>query len=134
MKIKRIKIADGCHYIVDCKVNGMPAKFLVDTGASITMLNTDSITIEACGEIGIRKPVEGIAGQSAHINTIKVQDFRCDSVYIRGRVFSMMSMANINKQYESFGHPRIDGILGADIMHQYRAMIDCELEEMVFKK
>lgn len=74
----RIPLAPDGHYWVRARVNGVPAAFLVDTGATLTTLNTD--TAEAAG---LRPRTGGIpivmqtanGTVNAHVTTIDELSF-----------------------------------------------------------
>lgn len=43
MKLKKVKIGNGYHYLVNVKVNDEPAMAIVDTGANCTMFQRYSM-------------------------------------------------------------------------------------------
>ena len=60
----RIPISDDGHFWVDADVNGQSARFLIDSGASITTISSD--TARAAGiRPGIRVPVNTANGRVA---------------------------------------------------------------------
>jgi aspartyl protease family protein len=60
----RIPIAEDGHFWVEAKVNGVPARFLIDSGASITTMSSQ--TAQAAGvQPGIRVPVNTANGSIA---------------------------------------------------------------------
>ena len=81
----RIPLAPDGHYWVRAKVNGVPAAFLVDTGATLTTLNTD--TAQAAGleprTGGIPIMMQTANGTvAAHVTTI--DEFSFGNVTARG--------------------------------------------------
>ena len=116
--------------MIDLEVNGKPMRFVVDTGASVSVLLETSATRELrlnqVGEMPISGAGEGVDsvarvvdGVTIQVGTVKLEGLR--SVYIP---FSQIAL---------FDHPDevfFDGILGIDVLKKFAVKFD--YDEMSF--
>ncbi len=101
---------------------------LIDTGATLTVLDINRTkTIFKSPEIKIYdKFFMGIGTSkidtySMHIKAVKLGDCSLENLEV-----ILIDMENINKAYAAFDLPRIDGIIGGDVLQKYKAVINYE--------
>jgi len=135
MNLAKVKVGDGVHYILPCLINEKNANFLVDTGASRTIIDADQInTYTKGGEIiEMCKPIQGIEGTTSQVNEITLDKFQVGNLLFENYRFLSSSMKSINAQYRTFGLKRIQGILGSDLLSEGKAKIDLLKEKIYFQ-
>lgn len=111
------------HLELDAVVNGHEARFLVDTGASTTVIDRSAaerwqlrVTAgqgSACG-VG----VSGAAGVS------RLRSLRLADLDLRDLEVAVLDLSHINGALEAKRASRIDGVLGADLMRDANAIIE----------
>ena len=112
------------HLIGAFLLNEKPAAFLIDTGASnscVDKTRADHFNLEAEGD---NLPLQG-AGQEK----LYAQSSRKSSLYyldheIDHLNFMLIDMETINAALAEQKEDNIDGIIGADILHKKKAVID----------
>ena len=112
------------HHLVDTKLNGRDATFVVDTGANATVLNT-----AYAGDFGLsgRATPGGAIGLGG---SLKASQSRIDSltiggVPIRQSRIMVSDLSQIARLLEPLSGGRtIHGIIGQDVMKEHRAVID----------
>ena len=112
------------HLIGAFLLNEKPAAFLIDTGASnscVDKTRADHFNLEAEGN---NLPLQG-AGQEK----LYAQSSRKSSLYyldheIDHLNFMLIDMETINAALAEQEEDNIDGIIGADILHKKKAVID----------
>lgn len=112
------------HLIGAFLLNEKPAAFLIDTGASnscVDKTRADHFNLEAEGD---NLPLQG-AGQEK----LYAQSSRKSSLYyldheIDHLNFMLIDMETINAALAEQEEDNIDGIIGADILHKKKAVID----------
>lgn len=112
------------HLIGAFLLNEKPAAFLIDTGASnscVDKTRADHFNLEAEGD---NLPLQG-AGQEK----LYAQSSRKSSLYyldheIDHLNFMLIDMETINAALAEQEEDNIDGIIGADILHKRKAVID----------
>lgn len=122
-----IKNAVG-HLLVDIIINGEKGSFILDTGASATIvdtkqasrlqlvLQTDDATFEGAGAGGQGLEVIPSKGNRLEIGSYLLPDYP---------LLVMSLFANITQVFEQAGvHEELSGVLGVDILIPGKAVID----------
>ena len=119
-----LRFSKNRHLIGAFVLNEKPAFFLIDTGASnscVDKTRADYFNMEAEGD---NLPLQG-AGQER----LNAQSSRKSSLYyldheIYHLNFMLIDMNTINAALAEQEEENIDGIIGADILHKKKAVID----------
>ena len=94
------------HHLVEARLNGKPASFVVDTGANRTVLHAPF-----AGEFGLTgKPI----GMGGAIGGVAIRQSRIMMTDL-GQVTNLLSPISGSKVY---------GIIGQDVLKEHRAVID----------
>lgn len=118
--------------MVEGSIHGKEARFLIDTGASRSVFDPNTITA-FIDDIQFEKK-EGIAAgvgssdlESASflIDMLKVGDLE-----ILGYEAVALDLENIHEMYGKLNLPRIDGILGGDLLKRYKAVINYKSKKL----
>ena len=131
VEMKRFSISD---FEVQANVNNRRALWLVDTGAAITLLDTD-----LSREAGIKLnrtdlSVGGAGGGRRRISIGVVDSLRLSSMRVRSAVIATSDISASNAALQDNGKPPIDGYLGADFLRQKGAVIDCSQMMLYLRK
>lgn len=116
----------GYHLMIQAFINGYKANVLIDTGASRTVM--DIARVEHFNDKPEIKPFEklfaglGAGGIKTHICTIPKISFGTKALYALDIV--CIDMTSINKTYAVYDLPRIDMVLGGDLLVKMNAVID----------
>ena len=115
----------GSHCFIDVEINTIRARFLIDTGASKTTI--DSNLYEA---LGLKDAIiiEGlISTYSGEIETAVLETtlhIKIGTGVWKDANVLIVPMHSINQQYLHVGVPGINGVLGNDFFINGRAFID----------
>lgn len=112
------------HFEIAATVNGEPARLLLDTGASHTVLATPS-----AARLGLRTTPSaeraGGVGASDHATeTALIDDLRLGDVRLRGVAAWTFDLGHVNRALETRGGAPVDGALGGDVLRPAEAIID----------
>ncbi|MFN3939800.1 MAG: aspartyl protease family protein, partial [Chitinophagales bacterium] len=116
----------GSHIFVKGSIQGVNLVWLIDTGASQSVIDKNFITQHFHNSI-ITETEHQTTGLGAtytkstfiHLRKIWIGDFSIPS-----KKFSTLDLQVVNSAYESAGMPRIEAIIGGDILKRYKALID----------
>jgi predicted aspartyl protease len=112
------------HFEVEALVNGLPARLIVDTGASNTVIARASAP-ELKIAITESDTKAGGVGTSEHavaygvIEILELQSFHISSLPI-----GVIDLSHVNQALEAHGGRSIDGAIGGDLMSSKAAVID----------
>ncbi len=124
--------ADGVHIILQAEINQVPCRLLIDTGASRTVFDQNRISLFVTDpEIHENEQLSTGLGT----NDMKSQIISLDSLVIgelslQNYLCIIIDMVHINQSFEAFGLQAIDGVIGGDILLNYKAEIDYRKKEL----
>jgi predicted aspartyl protease len=129
-----MKITKTNHLVVNVKLNGVKGRFIVDTGASNSCvgleevhkfrIETSASEVKAggAGAVGM----ETLKSQGNKLKMGKWKAKQCDLV--------VFDMSHINQVLEEHSAKMINGIIGADLLIQFKGVIDYKNNCFYLKK
>jgi len=116
---------DGFHPLVEISVFAATFLLVLDTGASKTAFDHDTLK-------GINKSIitlsdrlsTGLGTNSMVSSTAIIHDLHIGRLLIPGLEVAVLDLSTINIAYRQLGHPEVLGVLGGDVLMKYRAVID----------
>ena len=122
IKIPITKMASG-HLHIKVVLNGVDGEFILDTGAGATVVETNRKLKFNLNTEGTKESGTGAGGtqslQKSAKNTFKLGALvkTIFNVYV-------MNLDHVNKAFTSMGLKEVDGVIGADILTENKAIID----------
>jgi predicted aspartyl protease len=115
--------------IMSVRINGQPAKLLVDTGSNQLILDA-----EAAELFGVRPSPRGLL----YIRSTKIQGQSLPVGFVQNLSAGSMSFGSSLVALRRSSHPDAangasDGILGLDILFRHKALINCRTKLVFFK-
>ncbi len=126
MELCRIE-DDGFHLFVRARVNGMPARLLVDTGASRTVFDLERVQHFLPEEAPIEKLDKlsaGLGTNSMESHSLVLQKLKIGEISLKKFPVVAIDMKHVNDSYGMLGMEPVDGVLGSDLLLRCRAVID----------
>ncbi len=125
----------GCHILVDAKVNDIPAKFIIDTGASNTVMDMSRIEkFVVSPNMVLSESMSASVGSSnltSHV--LIINQLSIDTFSVRDYMLILMDLSHINHVFTSLKLGEVDGILGGDLFLKYKAKIDYKYKTLTFR-
>lgn len=122
-KLELKKMPTG-HLHISGILNGVEGNFILDTGATGTVIEiknekkfkmqSESSERQAAGAGGTRMQMKS----SSH-NMLELSGFQLKNIDLM-----LLNLDHVNNAFESLGVPKVDGIIGADILTNTKAIID----------
>jgi hypothetical protein len=112
------------HLTLQARVNGVSGRFVLDTGAGRSVIEAaryakfrlakiDRVTGTAIGAGG------DVPLRMSHGNRLQIGAF-----VDYGFTAYLMPLDGVNSAFRRRGHEHVDGVIGADVLHSGRAVID----------
>lgn len=120
----RLKLTATNHFTVKAKINGVKGIFILDTGASNTCVGFDKLDyFKLTSKVSdIKAAGAGATDMETHIsakNNIEIGKWKSKKLKI-----VLFDLTHVNQALEAHNVPKIDGIIGADVLKQTKAIID----------
>lgn len=122
-KIK-FKVSKTQHLLIKATINGITGNFILDTGASNSCVGFDSIekfNLKA-GKSKTKASGAGATGmftQLAKNNSLKIGRWKTAELHL-----VIFDMTHVNEALTQYKAKAVDGIIGADILLEGKAIID----------
>ena len=117
---------DGFHIMVQGKIHGKEAHFLIDTGASRSVFDPNTIT-DFIDDIQFEKKegmTAGVGSSDLESSTFIIDSFSIGNLEINNYEAVALDLENIHEMYAKIALPHIDGIIGGDLLKKYKAVIN----------
>jgi predicted aspartyl protease len=128
---------DGLHVFVDVLINGIPAVFVVDTGASRTVLDSKRISRfmkeEDAQFVEYGRPATGLGSNHMETRLLKIDLLKIGSFECPDYETAVVDMSHVNIGYHSMNMPPVDGALGSDILLKSQATVDYRKSRLVMR-
>jgi predicted aspartyl protease len=116
----------GIHVFLTVKVNGKRCRFLLDTGASKTVVSKEWFE----KNVGknkiktIKQETSGLHSAVAESYFGTVDSLQMGSLILKKYKAAAVDLGHVNSMYAKFKVKKIHGILGSDLLKQFNAVID----------
>ncbi len=107
-------------------IHGKEANFLIDTGASRSVFDPKTIS-NFIDDIQFEKKeglTAGVGSSDLESATFRIDVFSIGKVEICDYEAVALDLENIHEMYGKLGLPRIDGIIGGDLLKRYKSVIN----------
>ncbi|OEK03748.1 hypothetical protein BFP97_04680 [Roseivirga sp. 4D4] len=132
-KLQMTRIASG-HLHLECTLNGVNGKFILDTGASGTVIEVQNRDKFKMAVKNVDQEAAGAGGASIQMFVSEENTFEMGALTINKMPLVLMSLDHVNSAFERLGLGRVDGVIGADILTSKEAIIDYTNLALYLKK
>ncbi|MCD6068204.1 MAG: clan aspartic protease [Bacteroidetes bacterium] len=136
LKIKLLNIDnDGYHLSIKAKLNGKLAHLLIDTGASRTVfdLNRMSKFIKTADMQENERLSTGLGTNTMKSQVAQLKKMELGDLVIPDYKAIFLDLSHVNISYVNAGLNPIDGVVGSDILHDHKAVLDYDKLELVLR-
>src|SRR6185437_2315808 len=126
---------DGFHPLVEIFVFSAAFLLVLDTGASKTAFDQDTLKEINKSTITLSDRLStGLGTNSMVSSTAIIHDLYIGGLLIPGLEVAVLDLSTINIAYRQLGHPEVLGVLGGDVLMKYRAVIDFDKRMLELRK
>tara|TARA_B100000989_G_scaffold39079_1_gene24787 strand:- start:127 stop:561 length:435 start_codon:yes stop_codon:yes gene_type:complete len=130
---KKIEILKSGHLVANCLINKLPAKVIIDTGASNSCIDSNSVETFKIKIENYREQASSATEwiKNMHIsknNAIDIVGFSIENFNL-----FVFDMNHINETLKENGSIKIHGIIGNDILSKYGAIINFKEKKIYLK-
>ena len=113
-------------------IHGKEANFLIDTGASRSVFDPKTIATFINNVTFEKKEgmTAGVGSSDLESATFNIDVFSIGEMEIHDYEAVALDLENIHEMYEKLGLPRIDGILGGDLLKRYKAVVNYKAKKL----
>lgn len=124
---------DGFHPLLNIKIYNQTYTVVLDTGASKTAFDKTMLAAHKDAVIlDSDKLSTGVGTNEMASYTALIPDLFIGPLHIRDMEVAVLDLSTINIAYRQMDHPEVLGVIGGDILMQYKAVIDYGAGEIRF--
>jgi len=112
------------HLYLNAEVNGIPARLILDTGAGGTVFDENSVEKFHFELVDSEITAAGAGGVGMSLKTSIIDEFKINDFVVSDFQIYLMNLDHVNEAFGLLGIEPRDGVIGADILAQGRAIID----------
>ncbi|MGQ0829256.1 MAG: aspartyl protease family protein [Bacteroidota bacterium] len=126
---------EGFHLLLKMHINDMLADVIIDTGASKTVFDTQRIIryVKHNNFGKHEKLTTGLGTNSMKSHVTNLEKIRIGELEISNYKTVLLDLSHVNESYRQVGFSPVEGVLGSDILTQYKAVIDYEKKTLNLK-
>lgn len=125
---------EGFHVFLYAMINETPARMLLDTGASKTVFDSNFITTTLSAAMSISdEQATGLGGNQLLSSTFLAHEFSLNHFVLNQFPFMALDLNAVNSAYSKLGLPGINGVLGSDLLHKLKAVIDFDATSLLIR-
>ena len=123
---------EGFHIMVKGLIHGKEAHFLIDTGASRSVFDPNRITDFIKDPQFEKKEglTAGVGSSDLESATFTIDSLSIGDLEIHDYQAVALDLENIHEMYGKLHLPRIDGIIGGDLLRRHKAIINYKAKKM----
>ena len=127
---------EGFHVMIQGKINGMEANFLIDTGASRSVFDPNVIAKFIDNPTFEKKEgiTAGVGSNDIESSTFVINSLSFGDIEIKDYEAVALDLENIHETYQKLHLPAIDGIIGGDLLYRLKATLNYRLMKIRFTK
>ena len=124
--------SDGVHIVLQAHINNKLSRLLIDTGASRTVFdkNRISLFVENIEMHENEQLSTGLGTNDMISHIITLESLEIGELHLQEYTSVIIDMVHINQSFEAYNLQAIDGVLGGDILRDYKAEIDYRKQEL----
>jgi hypothetical protein len=126
---------EGFHLLIKIHINRKVARIIVDTGASKTVFdktNIEKFVTERYFDFH-EKMSSGLGTNTMQSQLALIKKIQLGDIEILDYKAVLLDLSHVNHSYQQIGLLPVDGVLGSDILLQYKAVIDYEKKILKLK-
>jgi clan AA aspartic protease (TIGR02281 family) len=112
------------HYQAMAQVDGQRLSLIIDSGASTSILDNASAVRLGVPLRGSRTRVSGLGARAQRALSATLDDVRLGALRIDSLAVVVLDLSHVNESLSDEGIELADGVLGADLLAERRAVFD----------
>ena len=124
---------DGCHLQAHITINGKKANVIIDTGASRTVFDKTRIKkfVKTKAEKIHDKLSTGLGTSTMESHELEIKTLGIGKLKINNYKTVLLDLSHVNNSYSQIKIKPIDGVLGSDVLHKYKGVIDYGKKKLI---
>ena len=122
------------HFVVKGKVNGTKVLFIIDTGASRTLIDKQFAKELKKIELNNESPIAtGLMAEQIPVELLSIQSLKLGKFKFKNITTLTADLTAINNVYHKLTGKQIGGLIGSDFLTEYVKSINIAKKKLIIK-
>lgn len=131
LPIEIVKLEDNSfHPIIRVEIDGIGGDVIIDTGASVTVVDQNLFPGSAEDTDLIKMQSGSVTGQIENVRLFRVKQFKIGNRNLKGIPLAAIDLQYVNNMYHHHLNRKVIGLLGCDFCVRYQAIINYRTREL----
>lgn len=123
--VEIVKLEDcSYHLLVTVEIDGIQGDMIIDTGASVTVVDQKMFPDKANDESTVQLQSGSVSGQLNDVHLLKTDHFKIGGRKMKNLQLAGIDLDYVNEMYKKHLNRKIIGLLGCDFCVRYNVVID----------
>jgi hypothetical protein len=122
------------HITVVARLSGRPARFVVDTGAGGTILDSHALAKYKLKLSSASRKGGGVGSGAMRMNYVARHDLTLVDLDLSGTKLLTLDLSHVNAGLKKSKVAPVVGVLGADVLWRHHAVIDYDRSHMLLSR
>ena len=111
------------HHLVEARLNGREALFVLDTGANLSVVDDDHAAAFGLSRRGVRGGGAAIGG-AIEAQQVGIERLELGGIPVRQRRIVVADLGHLADALRPLAGEPVHGLIGQDVLNEHRAVID----------
>lgn len=122
------------HLITPIEINGIKGDIIIDTGASVTVIDRKQLNEEEIEGAEIRMQSGSVSGQINDVKMFCARNFKIGGVSFKNMQIAAINLDYVNEMYNQHLKRKIIGLLGSDFCVKHKVVIDYQKKILICRR
>lgn len=133
--VEIVRLEDNSfHLITAVEINGVAGDMIIDTGASVTVIDQKLVPDGETTETNIEMQSGGVSGHISNVQVIRINKFKIGRTNLKDMQVAAIDLDYVNEMYAKHLNRKVVGLLGCDFCVKHQAIIDYPEKTLSWKR
>ncbi len=126
--------SNSYHLITPFEINGIQGEAIIDTGASVTVIDNDLLAGNETETTGIQIQSGSVTGQIEDVKVIKIKEVKIGNHRFKNMLLAAIDLNYVKEMYNRHLERKIIALLGCDFCVKHCVVIDYQKKILICRR
>ena len=126
--------SNSYHLITPFEINGVKGEAIIDTGASVTVIDNQLLEGNEIEKTGIQIQSGSVTGQIEDVKVIRIQEVKIGGHQFKNMLLAAIDLDYVKEMYNRHLERKIIALLGCDFCVKHCVVIDYQKKILICRR